>query len=418
MFSPETVEEYQAVWDQTVAENIFVVCKTPMAKSITRRTLLGFRKGMANMWAPDDMINKIKNQPELFIEKIHKLVGKNMKINAVVGNPPYQEVNKGNGNGADPLYHYFIDRAVELSDRSTLIHPARFLFNAGKTPKDWNAKMLNDKHFRVVRYWPASSAVFPNVDIKGGVAITMVDKTVENKPIGFFSAYSELKSILSKVKEKGESSFMDLVGPREMYRLTDVLYAEHPELENRQSKGHKFSLGSNILEVFPELLYDKAPEENSYARIYGRYDNARGYKWIKDSYITHPESFGTYKVIVPQANGTGAIGEVLSTPIIGTPMTSHTDTFLSIGKFEKQSEATNCWKYVCSKFARTMLGTLKVTQANPRDTWANVPMQDFTEGSDIDWSGPIADIDRQLYAKYGLTDEEVDFIERMIKPME
>ena len=83
MFPQETLKEHQAIWDKAIAENIFVICKTPMAKAITRRTLLGFRKGRTNMWAPEDLINKIKNQPELFIKKVHDLIGKNMKIISV-----------------------------------------------------------------------------------------------------------------------------------------------------------------------------------------------------------------------------------------------------------------------------------------------------------------------------------------------
>ncbi|MCM1518530.1 MAG: restriction endonuclease, partial [Pseudoflavonifractor sp.] len=104
-------------------------------------------------------------------------------------------------------------------------------------------------------------------------------------------------------------------------------------------------------------------------------------------------------------------------PVIGVPVIGHTDTFLSIGKFASAEEASACLKYVKSKFARCMLGTLKATQHNPKSTWANVPMQDFKEGSDIDWSKSVAEIDAQLYAKYGLTDEEIIFIESMIKPM-
>lgn len=103
---------------------------------------------------------------------------------------------------------------------------------------------------------------------------------------------------------------------------------------------------------------------------------------------------------------------MLSTPVIG-----HTDTFLSIGKFANAQEASACLKYVKSKFARCMLGTLKATQHNPKDTWANVPMQDFTSGSDIDWSKNVEEIDAQLYAKYNLSDEKIAFIESMIKPM-
>lgn len=104
---------------------------------------------------------------------------------------------------------------------------------------------------------------------------------------------------------------------------------------------------------------------------------------------------------------------MLSTPVIG-----HTDTFLSIGKFADAQEASACLNYVKTKFARCLLGTLKATQHNPRDTWANVPLQDFTTSSDINWSASVADIDQQLYRKYGLSADEIAFIEKMIKPME
>jgi hypothetical protein len=343
-----------------------------------------------------------------------------MKFSAVVGNPPYQIVNKGNGNGADPLYHIFIDLAMELSEKGSLIHPARFLFKAGKTPKDWNEKMLNNPHFKVVDYWADSSFVFPSVDVKGGIATTYWDKKKDMGKIGFFSAYDELHAILFKVQDFNELSFSTIVGPRELYRLTDTLYSENPEMDGRQSAGHKYSLGANIFDIFPELFFDECPSDNNlYAEVYGRYNNQRGYKWLKKTYFSQNENYlETYNVFVPEANGTGAIGEVLSTPIIGTPMIGHTDTFISVGQFDTMEEATACLKYVQSKFARTMLGTLKATQHNPRDTWANVPLQDFTSNSDIDWSKSVAEIDQQLYKKYGLSQDEQDFIESMIKPME
>ncbi|MBD5205641.1 MAG: DEAD/DEAH box helicase family protein [Bacteroidales bacterium] len=242
-FSPETLEEHQAIWDAAVAENIFVICKTPMAKAITYRTLLGFRKGKTNMWAPEDLINKIKNQPELFIKKVHNLVGKNVKIKAIVGNPPYQEVNEGNGNGANPLYHLFIDLGRKLSPIGSMIHPARFLFKAGKTPKDWNEKILSDPHFKVVDYWVKSTDVFSNVDVKGGIAITMWNETEKCGPIGFFSPYPEVRNILKKVQAYNPKSFSDFVYPRDLYKLTENLYKENPWAEGRQSQGHRLDIG-------------------------------------------------------------------------------------------------------------------------------------------------------------------------------
>ena len=264
MFSPETLEEHLAVWDKAVAENIFVICKTPMAKSITRRTLLGFRKGKTNMWAPEDLINKIKNQPELFIKKVGDLVGKNVKIKAVVGNPPYQEVNEGNGNGANPLYHLFIDLGRKLSPIGSMIHPARFLFKAGKTPKDWNDKILSDPHFKVVDYWVKSIDIFNNVDVKGGIAVTLWNENEKCGPIGFFSPYPEIRNILNKVQSYNPQPFSDIVYPRDLYKLTDKLYTENPWLEGRQSRGHRLDIGSSIFDVFPELFLDNAPNKSEY----------------------------------------------------------------------------------------------------------------------------------------------------------
>lgn len=120
-----------------------------------------------------------------------------------------------------------------------------------------------------------------------------------------------------------------------------------------------------------------------------------------------------WKVFIPKSNGSGALGEVVSTPLTGC-----TYSFLQVGAFENRYEADNCLKYIKTRFCRVMLGTLKVTQDNPKSTWRNVPLQDFTAQSDIDWSKSISEIDQQLYAKYGLDQNEIDFIETRVRAME
>ena len=127
--------------------------------------------------------------------------------------------------------------------------------------------------------------------------------------------------------------------------------------------------------------------------------------------------------MLPGSNGSGAIGEVLSTPLVGEPLVGeplvgHTQTFISFGAFDNREEAENLLKYIKTKFARTMLGTLKITQSNKKDTWRNVPLQNFTNNSDIDWSQSIAQIDQQLYKKYGLDEREIKFIEEKVRAME
>lgn len=150
--------------------------------------------------------------------------------------------------------------------------------------------------------------------------------------------------------------------------------------------------------------------------------NQRVIKWIKASYVEDNGNLEAWKVVLPKANGSGAIGEVLSTPLIGEPLIGepligYTQSFLGIGSFSTEDEARDCMKYVKSKFVRALLGILKITQDNPPEKWKFVPLQDFTPASDIDWSQPVADIDRQLYAKYGLDDEEIQFIESHVKEM-
>ena len=352
-----------------------------------------------------------------------------MKFDYVIGNPPYQETSDNTSD--KPVYNEFMDSAYKVADKVELITPARFLFNAGKTSKAWNEKMLNSKHFKVLEFQQDSSKVFSNTDIKGGIAITYFDSLSENKPIEVFSAYSELNSILTKVKAHNYDSFSELIFAPESYKFVSLLYDEHPEIKtmvikNRRgedvpliSKGHDYDLTTNIFDKLYNIIFfmDKPTSDEDYIQVIGRMNNERVNMWVKRKYINNHQNLNKWKVIVPKSNGTGAIGEGLSTPLIGEPLIGHTQTFISIGAFDTKFEANNCIKYVKSKFARTMLGILKVTQDNKKSTWKYVPMQNFTETSDIDWTQSISDVDKQLYKKYGLSQEEIDFIETHVKEM-
>ena len=144
--------------------------------------------------------------------------------------------------------------------------------------------------------------------------------------------------------------------------------------------------------------------------------------YIDKSCLLQDENFNFYKVIFPRANGSGSLGETLSTPVMGTPVMGtpvmgYTDTFRSFGAFNEKYEAEACLKYIKSKFARCMLGVKKTTQHNTKVAWEFVPLQDFTSNSDIDWTQSISDIDQQLYGKYGLSEDEIQFIESNVKEM-
>ncbi|HEM2826480.1 TPA: Eco57I restriction-modification methylase domain-containing protein [Streptococcus suis] len=338
-----------------------------------------------------------------------------MKFDVVIGNPPYQEELEGTSD--KPIYNYFMDESYKIGDKAVLITPARFLFNAGKTPKAWNQKMLADEQLKVAYYKQDSSKVFAGTDIKGGVAITYHDNAQVFGAIGTFTAFEELNSIYKKVySTENFISLSDFVYSPESYKLTPQLHEDFPKIESSLSKGHKFDLTTNIFDKLQGILQDE-PFEDS-IKLIGRMNNERTYKWISRKYIKGPENFDKFKVLLPKSNGSGAIGEVLSTPLVGTPLVGHTQTFISIGKLDTLEECQSLLKYIKSKFARTLLGVLKITQDNKKGTWKYVPLQDFTSSSDIDWSQSVAEIDAQLYKKYGLSQEEIDFIESKVKAMD
>lgn len=350
---------------------------------------------------------------------------KDFKFDVVIGNPPYQEETIGdNKSYAPPIYHKFIDQAYKIGKITELIHPGRFLFNAGSTPKEWNRKMLNDPHLKVLYYEQDSSRVFRDTDIKGGVAVTIHDINKTFAPIKVFTPYLELRTTLNKVTSQADKYLNEIISGRGVYKLSERAIEDHPEIVDIQSKGHKKDIGAGAFKKLKDIIFfSNWQQDGKYVKFLGLSKGKRLYYWCKIEYVDGPDSFKKYKVFIPKANGSGAIGEVLSTPLVGEPLVGEplvgaTETFLSIGSFDTKYEANSCLKYIKSKFARAMLGILKITQDNPKDKWSYVPMQDFSKCSDIDWSKSIREIDQQLYKKYGLNQEEINFIETKVKEMD
>lgn len=349
-----------------------------------------------------------------------KAAAMGMKFYAVIGNPPYQlsvtESDSGNKTYAPPIYHEFMDSAFKVSNKVELITPARFLFDAGSTPKSWNRKMLNDPHVKVMSYEADASKVFPNTDIKGGVAITYRDTESSYGAIGIFTAFPELTSLNKKAGCKAEANSLASIIYTQIRFDLSALYADHPDMKNIIGSGGKDRRFRN--NIFDKVSLFQNHQSSDSIKVLGIQKNKRTYKYIDSRYVDFDhQCLSRWKVLVPRANGSGALGEVLSTPLIGSPLIGYTQSFIAIGSFDTELEAEACLKYIKSKFARTLLGILKITQDNDRGVWKYVPLQDFTSDSDIDWSQSVADIDRQLYAKYGLDDEEIQFIESHVKEM-
>lgn len=355
------------IWKDVLQDNIFVVCRTKMAVSITKRTLAGFRTDIRMnircyehdvpvtdivsagvLKAADehvtkegktyffngheslncDMINVLRAKPELFqndivrgndfwhvynsIPKSENEDINNMKFKAIVGNPPYQI--EGESTRKTPIYNLFYDTAFELSPLVTFITPGRFLFKAGQTPMEWMEKMLSDTHFKVVDYFQKSSDVFPTVDIKGGVAIGLRNANKEFGAIGVFSDYPELKSIMAKVFASPSfqfGQFASLVSSQGIYRFSEKALSEFPRIYEVQGKGTASKITSNAFENLSEIFVNTEKEcKGEGVQIIGRIKGSRETKWVNASYLQPCEYLNYYNVLVPEANGTGAIGEL------------------------------------------------------------------------------------------------------------
>lgn len=247
--------------------------------------------------------------------------GRNMKFDFIIGNPPYQEETEN--TSARPIYNDFMDESYKLADKVELITPARFLFNAGKTPKSWNKKMLNDPHLKVLWYEQDSSKVFSNTDIKGGVAITYHDNNTKIGPICVFIHYAELRLIKERIEKTTINSLSDIVYAPESYKFSDKIHEDHPNLKYVDeehgilSEGHDYDLTTNIFDKLENIVFftNKPNDGYDYIKILGRKDNQRMFMYIRNDYVENHPNLNKWKIIMAKSNGTGKLGEVLAPPV-------------------------------------------------------------------------------------------------------
>jgi len=424
-----TPEQQMEIWDQVVAENIFVICKTPMAKSITKRTLVGFRDAKVNTRYFEDLINQITNKSANFVEKVKQ--GKtywksnnddNMKFNAIVGNPPYQIMDGGAQASATPIYNKFVEISKKINPRFiSMIMPARWM-TGGKGLDTFREEMLNDQHLITLHDYVNARVCFDNVEIKGGICYFLRDAEKKSKckiylhddegkvvskserflkesGDDIFISDSRLISIKEKVLSFGEKTFNTIISTMKPYGLRGDFF-KNPK---------KYGL--------PDI--SDTPIKDGFT-IIGLDDNLkRVKKYIPSDYpIPRKDGLYDFKIFIPRNYGSGKMGDTKVKTILANPGMLCTETFVQIYPFRNKEEMNNCNKYINTKFFSLLLSIRKHDQGASRNVYQFIPLQDFTSSSDINWSRPIEDIDRQLYAKYGLTDEEIAFIESMIKPME
>lgn len=411
LFSVSNTEEEQRIWDKVVAENVFVICKTPMAKRITRRTLCGFHKAKVNARYFEDLINQIKNKPNNFVSKVAK--GKsfwkannndNMKFDAIVGNPPYQVMDGGAGVSAKPVYNLFVEIAKRIRPNYiSMIMPSRW-FAGGKGLDSFRKDMLSDNRLSHIFDYINAKDCFPSASIGGGVNYILWDskhkgnccittiqgenKDSEIRPLNQFSVFIRYNAAIHIVKKcYSDDNFSSVVNTRNPFGLSSNVRGEKSgELRLISSAGISW-LPKNVVSSSNQLL-------SKYKILTSK---------VTAEHAGEPDKNGQFKIIS-------------RTEIIG-PNEVCTDSYLIIGASENKSIVENEYKYLKTCFTRFLL-MLSVSSINlSADKFQFVPNQDFTKQSDIDWSKSISEIDQQLYAKYDLSTDEISFIKSMIKPM-
>lgn len=348
-----------------------------------------------------------------------------MKFDFVIGNPPYQEMSKNKMTRS--IYPDFVRSSQAIGQIVSLVMPARWMSGENGPYRETQYfidEMLKGDHLQSFHLYPNSSDLFPNVDIKGGVCFFVWNRAYSCDRVNYtITENGAYKKVLTsfRIAENVIIRFPELISILEKTKAISTIY-----LNTWVSSRNPFGFISDLFTKNKEgvsRISEEKQQDDDYL-VHGLLKNKRVIRYIPNSalkkniHIAH-----SYKVFLPRANGSGVFGEVFSTPMIGTPMIGTpmmicTETFLQIGVFDNCTEAENLLKYVKTKYFRTMVGIKKTAVFNYKECFTFVPLQDFTAASDIDWSRSVAEIDRQLYAKYGLSAEEVAFIEEKIKPME
>lgn len=402
------------LWDSVVKNQVFIVCKTPMAKFITKRTLLGYRNGKINAHAFDDLVMQFKSKMNDVVMKIKRKsfwnVGGNgeMKFNAIVGNPPYQIMDGGAQSSSMPVYNYFVEASKRITNNVfSLIMPSRWM-TAGKGLDAFRESMIKDRHIAIMHDYFDASECFDNVEIKGGVCYFLWDKNhdaeadifthynrekilkshrfLSNSGDTIFIRDSELLSIKDKVWKKCDISFETIVSSRKPYGLTGDFFKDPSKYGLPTISDEEIEDGYKILG-----LGDK---------------QKRVYKYIPKNYpLPKNDNLNNFKVFIPESFGGGIMGEGPTKPVVGKPGMLCTETFLEVGPFENEEQCHNAISYMSTKLFRLLVGLTKTTQHGTKVVYSLVPYLSL----DKKWN------DDELYSFFDLSSEEINYVKELIK---
>ncbi|MFA6196937.1 MAG: Eco57I restriction-modification methylase domain-containing protein [Sulfurimonas sp.] len=356
---------------------------------------------------------------KFIMEEQIKINGNSMKFDTIIGNPPYQQSDGGAQASAKPIYNEFVGIAKELNpSHISMIMPTRW-YAGGKGLDEFRDQMLNDIHISQLHDFLKPEIIFQDINLRGGICYFLRDKNYDNtnNSTKVFTYKDDLTPELNTRSLKTEDSDILIRHSIAVEILKKI--KSHPKFEsfeNHISSRRPFNLDANIVKD-EKFRNNKKGLKNSVI-CYGK---GKQIGYLKRSEITKNTAWiDNYKVFTPRANniGTELNDDNLNT-FIGTPNTICTESYIVVGANLGLNElsASNLCKYLTTKFTRFQHSVGKASQDATSKTYKFIPLQNFNSDSDIDWNLSIEDIDKQLYKKYSLTDEEIGFIEGMIKSM-
>ena len=342
-----------------------------------------------------------------------------MKFDFVIGNPPYQETigkdTDSNSSLSKQLFPIFVEEAIKLgADKVMLITPSRWF--AGDAQDKSFLKMRefiqNNNHIKVMYNYKNAREVFPNAEIKGGVSFFLFDKEYTGKVRFINSENGTVKEEIRNLFEEG----MDII-------ISDSLnYGILSKIKERVDfiPLTTITTGRNAFGIIGKQdVVDEISTKDKFDGAIELRCKGDEIRWTSRENVTkNIDTIDKYKVYISKSAGSpNKDFKVIGMPYVGEKASVCTDSLIPIGKFETREEAENLAKYMKTKFLRYMVFIIKMSQNVTQIVYKFVPLQDFTDKSDIDWTVSVEEIDKQLYKKYNLSTEEIDVIEKTIKEM-
>ena len=426
-----TFEKKQQIWDGTIKNNIFVICKTPMAKQITKRKLVGYRNKRVNAHYFEDLLNMLQNKPEQFKEKVLRKSyweqegSGQMKFDAIVGNPPYQAMlgnTSGNASKSKAIYNWFIDEAIDLnSEYISMITPARWMTKSVEGVSDkWVDKMISSNKFCILHDYLNSNECFHNVEIKGGVCYFLYSKDYNGKCNYWLH---DNGNVYKKIQYLNQNDIGIVIRDRIANEIIEKISNKIPNYYAVENENFSSIVGTKDFFTTHEKLtsswkgYVEQPDARHNIKYYYNVKGTKQSGYISiDDIPKHHDAIDYNKVYIPAAGGSGNDQLVLGMPFMGERNSVCSQTYLVIGYNGglNEEQCKNIIHYIKTKFFRYLVSIRKKTQNGAKMVYKFVPIQNFTNDSDIKWKASIDKIDTQLYSKYELTDEEINYIESRI----